>query len=120
MICLPEPDPEILARRDAIVAALRKLVAPGNVIPAADAIVVGLGTFNRILEIDYANRCVVAQSGVTNLGISHAVADHGFYYAPDRSSQNSARLECRRTRGRLFRARIVPHALRERSELSLL
>jgi glycolate oxidase len=59
----------------------------GGAIPAADAIVVGLGKFNRILDIDYANRCVVAQSGVTNLAISHAVAERGFYYAPDPSSQ---------------------------------
>ena len=59
----------------------------GGAIPAADAIVVGLGKFNRILDIDYANRCVVAQSGVTNLAISHAVAGRGFYYAPDPSSQ---------------------------------
>jgi glycolate oxidase len=148
MICLPEPDAGILARRDRILAALRALVAPGNVvddalrlrayetdaltayrqvplavvlpestaevaailryadregvnvvprgagtslsggaIPAADAIVVGLSKFNRIIDIDYANRCVVAQSGVTNLAISHAVAERGFYYAPDPSSQ---------------------------------
>ena len=59
----------------------------GGAIPAEDAIVVGLGKFNRILDIDYANRCVVAQSGVTNLAISHAVAGEGFYYAPDPSSQ---------------------------------
>ena len=59
----------------------------GGAIPAADAIVVGLGKFNRILDVDYPNRCVVAQSGVTNLAISHAVADRGFYYAPDPSSQ---------------------------------
>src|SRR5262245_12068105 len=59
----------------------------GGAIPAADAIVVGLGKFNGILDIDYANRCVVAQSGVTNLAISHAVAARGFYYAPDPSSQ---------------------------------
>ena len=59
----------------------------GGAIPAEDAIVVGLGKFNRILDIDYLNRCVVAQSGVTNLGLSHAVAAEGFYYAPDPSSQ---------------------------------
>jgi len=59
----------------------------GGAIPAADAIVVGLGKFKRILDVDYANRCVVAQSGVTNLAISHAVAAEGFYYAPDPSSQ---------------------------------
>jgi glycolate oxidase len=148
MICLPTPDPELLAQRADIVHALRSLVDPGNVIdeparlaayetdaltayrqrplavvlpestaevaailryaaaegvkvmprgagtslsggaiPAADSIVVALGKFNRILDIDYANRCVVAQCGVTNLAISHAVAAEGFYYAPDPSSQ---------------------------------
>src|ERR1700744_1556533 len=46
-----------------------------------------MGRFNRILEIDYEDRCVVAQSGVTNLAISQAVAARNFYYAPDPSSQ---------------------------------
>src|SRR5882672_6853034 len=32
MICLPEPDAEIVARRADIVRALRSLVRPGNVI----------------------------------------------------------------------------------------
>jgi glycolate oxidase len=59
----------------------------GGAVPVADAIVVGMGRFNRILEIDYADRCVVAQSGVTNLAISQAVAARDFYYAPDPSSQ---------------------------------
>ncbi len=59
----------------------------GGALPLADAITLGLGKFNRILEIDFDNRCVVAQSGVTNLAISDAVADAGFYYAPDPSSQ---------------------------------
>ena len=59
----------------------------GGAVPAADAIVVGMGRFNRILEIDFEDRCVVAQSGVTNLAISRAVAQRNFYYAPDPSSQ---------------------------------
>jgi glycolate oxidase len=59
----------------------------GGAIPTVDAIVVGMGKFNRILDIDYDNRCVVAQSGVTNLALTHAVAERGFYYAPDPSSQ---------------------------------
>ncbi len=148
MICLPEPDASILARRDAIVGSLRNLVGPewvidepvrlaayesdgltayrskplavvlpgntaevaavlrlahrdglkivargagtslsGGAIPVGDAIVVGLGRFKRIVEIDYDNRCIVAQSGVTNLALSQAVAARGFYYAPDPSSQ---------------------------------
>jgi glycolate oxidase len=59
----------------------------GGAIPMVDAIVVGLGKFNRILDIDFDNRCVVAQSGVSNLALTQAVADRGFYYAPDPSSQ---------------------------------
>ena len=59
----------------------------GGALPLADGVVLGLGKFNRILEVDYANRCVVAQPGVTNLAITDAVAADGFYYAPDPSSQ---------------------------------
>jgi glycolate oxidase len=59
----------------------------GGALPLADGIVVGLGKFNRVLEIDYANRCAVVQPGVTNLGITNAVQGAGFYYAPDPSSQ---------------------------------
>ena len=59
----------------------------GATLPLADAITLAMGKFNRILEIDYDNRCVVAQSGCTNLSLSGAVAERGFYYAPDPSSQ---------------------------------
>jgi glycolate oxidase len=59
----------------------------GGALPLADGIVLGLGKFKRILEIDYANRCAVVQPGVTNLGITNAVSHAGFYYAPDPSSQ---------------------------------
>jgi glycolate oxidase len=59
----------------------------GGALPLADGILLGLGRFNRILEIDYDNRCAVVQPGVPNLAISHAAAGRGFYYAPDPSSQ---------------------------------
>ena len=59
----------------------------GGALPLADGVLLGMARFNRILDIDYDNRCVVAQPGVTNLGISNAVAGAGFYYAPDPSSQ---------------------------------
>ena len=59
----------------------------GGALPLADGVLLGLGKFNAILDIDYENRCVVTQPGVTNLGITHAVEDEGFYYAPDPSSQ---------------------------------
>ena len=59
----------------------------GGATPLADGILLSLAKFNKILDIDYENRCVVTQPGVTNLGITHAVEDAGFYYAPDPSSQ---------------------------------
>jgi glycolate oxidase len=59
----------------------------GGALPLTDGIVLGMAKFNRILEIDYDNRCVVVQPGVTNLGITTAVQGRGFYYAPDPSSQ---------------------------------
>ena len=59
----------------------------GGALPLADGVLLGLGKFNRILEIDYENRCAVVQPGVSNMAISEAVADEGFYYAPDPSSQ---------------------------------
>lgn len=59
----------------------------GGALPVADGLMIGLAKFNQILEIDYHNRCAVVQSGVTNLAISEAVRSHGFYYAPDPSSQ---------------------------------
>ena len=59
----------------------------GGALPLADGIILGLGKFNRILEIDFENRCAVVQPGVTNLGITLAVQHAGFFYAPDPSSQ---------------------------------
>ena len=53
----------------------------------ADGVLLGMAKFNRILDIDYDNRCVVAQPGVTNLAITQAVENSGFFYAPDPSSQ---------------------------------
>ncbi len=59
----------------------------GGALPLADGVLLVMTKFNRILEIDYGNRCVVAQPGVTNLAITEAVRHAGFYYAPDPSSQ---------------------------------
>ncbi len=59
----------------------------GGALPLADGILLGMAKFNRVLDIDYANRCAVVQPGVTNLAITKAVEHKGFYYAPDPSSQ---------------------------------
>ncbi|MBV8753631.1 MAG: FAD-binding protein [Hyphomicrobiales bacterium] len=59
----------------------------GGALPLADGVLLGMAKFNRVLEIDYDNRIAVVQPGVTNLAITKAVEDRGFYYAPDPSSQ---------------------------------
>ena len=59
----------------------------GGSIPLADCILLGMGKFNKILETDFDNRCVVAQPCVANLAITQAVEYKNFYYAPDPSSQ---------------------------------
>jgi glycolate oxidase len=59
----------------------------GGALPLADGVLLGMAKFNRILDVDYADRIVVTQPGVTNLAITRAVEDAGFYYAPDPSSQ---------------------------------
>ncbi len=59
----------------------------GGAMPHAEGVLLVMAKFNRILAVDAGNLSAVVQPGVTNLGISNAVADLGLYYAPDPSSQ---------------------------------
>src|ERR1700680_2190699 len=59
----------------------------GGALPLADGVLLGMAKFNRIREIDFANRVAVVEPGVTNLAVTQAVEHAGFYYAPDPSSQ---------------------------------
>jgi glycolate oxidase len=59
----------------------------GGATPFAGGVVVSLARMNRILEIDLASQRVVVEPGVANLDVTRAVAPHGFFYAPDPSSQ---------------------------------
>ncbi|MFN3686874.1 FAD-linked oxidase C-terminal domain-containing protein [Salinarimonas sp.] len=147
-IAFPVPDRDILARREAILEGLSRLVAPdaliasederrafdtdaltayrkmplavvlpsstrevadvmrfchengvkvvargagtslaGGAIPQEDAVVLGVSKLNRVISVDYANRAMRVEAGITNLAISQAVAHEGFFYAPDPSSQ---------------------------------
>lgn len=61
----------------------------GGVIPTRGGIMIGFSRMNRILEIDCENECAVVQPGVVNLDITRAVQAHGYYYAPDPSSQKA-------------------------------
>src|SRR5579872_3199518 len=59
----------------------------GGALPVAEGIVISLARMDRILEVDVERGFVVVEPGVTNLDVTRAVAPHGFYYAPDPSSQ---------------------------------
>jgi len=59
----------------------------GGALPVADGIVIGLARMRAILSVDVENQRAVVQPGVTNTGISAAVAQHQLYFAPDPSSQ---------------------------------
>ena len=78
----------------------------GGALPLADGVLLGLGKFKRIREIDFDNRVVVTEPGVTNLAISQAVAHAGYYYAPDPVVADRL-LDRRQCRGK-FRRRALP------------
>jgi len=50
------------------------------------ALTIALTRMDRILEIDQANLCVVAQPGVINAALKAAVAAAGLFYPPDPAS----------------------------------
>ncbi len=59
----------------------------GGALPLEDGVLLSLAKFTRILEVDRANRTATVEPGVRNQAITDAAAPHGFYYAPDPSSQ---------------------------------
>ncbi|HVG76821.1 MAG TPA: FAD-linked oxidase C-terminal domain-containing protein [Patescibacteria group bacterium] len=61
----------------------------GGCLPAEGGIVLSLMRMNRVLEVDYDNQIAVVEPGLVNLHLSWAVGPHGFYYAPDPSSQQA-------------------------------
>jgi len=59
----------------------------GGALPTADCVILGTARMNDVLETDYDNRVIRVQTGRTNLSVSGAVEEDGFFYAPDPSSQ---------------------------------
>ena len=93
-VALPETEDQV----SAVLAACHRLGVPvvargagtglsGGAMPHAQGLTLSLAKFNRIVKVDTRARTATVQSGVRNLAISEAVAPHGFYYAPDPSSQ---------------------------------
>ncbi|MYJ86502.1 MAG: FAD-binding protein, partial [Rhodobacteraceae bacterium] len=59
----------------------------GGALPTSDSVILGTSRLNNILDLDIENRMVRVQTGVTNLSVTEAVENEGFFYAPDPSSQ---------------------------------
>ena len=59
----------------------------GGAIPQEDAVVLGVSRMKRIVSIDYDSRTARVEAGITNIAISEAIAEDGFFFAPDPSSQ---------------------------------
>src|SRR6478735_10285163 len=45
----------------------------GGALPLEDGVLLGMAKFNRIRDIDFANRVAVVEPGVTNLAVTQAV-----------------------------------------------
>lgn len=56
-------------------------------LPVSNGIVLGMSRMREILEIDIENARARVQPGVINLWVTQHVAPHGYYFAPDPSSQ---------------------------------
>ena len=59
----------------------------GGALPQPDGVLIGLSRLNRIIDVDIPNQRITVEPGVINLDVTRRVAPHGYYYAPDPSSQ---------------------------------
>jgi glycolate oxidase len=59
----------------------------GGALPLEDSIVLCLSRMTKVLAVDTLSRTARVEAGITNLGVTKAVAAQGFFYAPDPSSQ---------------------------------
>ena len=61
----------------------------GGAVVTEGGIIISLARMKKILEIDLENQRARVQPGVVNTDLTQAVADDGYYYAPDPSSQKA-------------------------------
>jgi glycolate oxidase len=94
LVALPETREQVQAVVRACVEAGVPYVArgagtglSGGALPHPDGVLVVTSRLRRILDLDIANQRAVLEPGVANLDITRAATPHGYYYAPDPSSQ---------------------------------
>jgi glycolate oxidase len=59
----------------------------GGAMAPQGGVMIGMNRMASILEVDVANRTATVQPGLINLWLSNAVSEHGWFFAPDPSSQ---------------------------------
>ncbi len=59
----------------------------GGALPSEDSIILGVARMRDVLEVNYPDRYIRVQTGMTNLSVTSEVEGDGFFYAPDPSSQ---------------------------------
>jgi glycolate oxidase len=59
----------------------------GGALPHADGVLIVTSQLRRIIEVAPADERAVVEPGVINLDVTRAATPHGYYYAPDPSSQ---------------------------------
>ncbi len=94
LVALPESTEQVAAVVRACVDAGVPYVARGSgtglsggALPHADGVLIVTSKLRRILDVDPDNQRAVLEPGVVNLDITRAASPHGYYYAPDPSSQ---------------------------------
>jgi len=94
LVVLPETTGEVVAVVRACAEAGVPFVARGSgtglsggALPHAEGVLVVTSRMRRILEVDPDGQRAVVQPGVINLQVTKAASPHGYYYAPDPSSQ---------------------------------
>ncbi len=59
----------------------------GGALPVEGGVLISVARMNQILDVNLFNQRVVVQPGVINTWVTQRVAPHGYFYAPDPSSQ---------------------------------
>jgi glycolate oxidase len=76
--------------RIAVIARGASSGLAGGTIPESGGLILNLARMDRILDIDTANVCVVAQAGVVTLQLQQAVERVGLFYPPDPASSRQS------------------------------
>ncbi len=59
----------------------------GGAIPINGEVIISMVRMKRLISVDLENRRAVVEPGYVNLKLTNTIADKGYYYAPDPSSQ---------------------------------